>query len=98
MAEIVWTASALAQIGSIADYIALENPYAADRLVERIYLRVELLQKFPALGSRVPEFPRSACRHLVEPPCRIFYRMKGAKILILFVMRFEMLLRKEYLS
>ena len=100
MAEIIWTEAALNDLDALADYIALDKPDAAARLVQRVFLRVEKLAEHPELGSRIAELPRGVpCRQLVEPPCRIFYRHdKGAeKLYILGVVRGEKLFQKRLL-
>jgi len=98
MAEIVWTEPALAELDAIADYFAFDNAWAAARLVQRIFSRVEQLARFPRSGSRVPELPKSKYRQLVIKPCRIFYRQEGSRVFIVFVMRSERLFREEFLQ
>ncbi len=98
MVEIVWTEPALNELDAIADYIAVDNPSAAHRLVQRIFFIVEQLASFPKSGSRVPELPKSAYRHLVVRPCRVFYRIDGDRVFIVFVLRNERLLMKRFLG
>lgn len=98
MAEIVWTEPALSDLEAIADWIALEDPAAAAALVGRIVDHVGQLADHPDSGSRPPELGRSRYRQLVEPPCRIFYRHDGSKVLVLHVMRTERLLRRHKLA
>jgi toxin ParE1/3/4 len=97
MAELIWTEPALQDLDAIADYIALEDAQAARRLVQRVFRHVEQLATQPESGSRPVELRRSRYRQIVEPPCRIFYRYDGQRVLILYVMRGEMLLRKNRL-
>lgn len=89
MAEIVWTEPALGDLDAIADYIAIENPTAAAELVRRVLRHVEQLRDHPESGSRPLELKRSRYRQIVEPPCRIFYRYDGQRVLVLHVMRAE---------
>ena len=98
MVQIVWTEPALAELDAIADYIALDKPAAARRLVQRILASVGQLERFPALGSRVPELPKSVYRQLIVKPCRIFYRREEDRVFIVFVMRGERLFQKEFLE
>jgi toxin ParE1/3/4 len=93
MAELIWTEPALSDLDAIADYIALDKPDAAKTFVQRVFSRVEQLQEHPESGSPIRELPDSASRQIVEPPCRIFYRLAGGKIFILHVMREEMQFR-----
>jgi toxin ParE1/3/4 len=101
MAEIIWTEPALSDLDAIADYIVLDNPEAAARLVKNVFAHVEHLARHPRLGSRIPELrynPRY--RQIVESPCRVFYRWdkKTKVIYILGVMRGERLFRKSWLK
>ncbi len=98
MAEVVWTEPALSDLDAIADYIAIETAAAASALVQRVFAHVEQLVEHPQSGSRLQEFARSTrYRHVVEPPCRIFYRYDGEGVLILHVMRSERKLRASRL-
>jgi toxin ParE1/3/4 len=97
MAQIIWTEPASAELEAIADYIALDKPAAARRLVQRILSSVGRLEHFHALGSRVPELPKSVYRQLIVRPCRMFYRREEDRVFIVFVMRGERLFRKEFL-
>ena len=97
MAELIWTEPALQDLDEIANYIAADNPQAAKRLVQRVFRHVEQLAEHPESGSRPPELRQSRYRHLVEPPCRVFYRYDGEKVFILYVMRGERQFRKSRL-
>jgi plasmid stabilization system protein ParE len=97
MADLIWTEPALADLDAIADYIALDKPSAARLLVERVFRHIEQLAEFPESGSRPQELPRSPFRQIVEPPCRVFYRFDGKRVVILYVMRSERLLRRRHL-
>ena len=95
MAEVIWAEPALNDLDAIADYIALDNPEAARRLVQKIF---EHLASHPKLGSKPDELKGWRYRQIVEPPCRIFYREDSGRVLILHVMRSERLLRSELLN
>jgi toxin ParE1/3/4 len=89
MAEIIWTEPALSELDEIADYIALDNPQAARDLVQRVFAHVAQLADHPASGSRPPELKGSRYRQIVEPPCRILYRLDAESVVILYIMRSE---------
>lgn len=89
MAEVIWTEPALSDLDAIADYIALDKPEAARELVQRVFKHVEQLAQHPKSGSRPPELKGWRYRQIVEPPCRIFYRLDGDRAYILYVMRGE---------
>lgn len=98
MAKIVWTEPALDQLDEIAEYIALDNPVAASKLVVEVFKKVDRLEQFPSSGREPPELPDSIYREILCSPCRIFYRHEGNKILVIHVMRDEMQLKKYLLS
>lgn len=98
MVEIVWTEPALSDLDAIADYIALENPVAAQKLVRRIFRHVEQLAGHPESGSQLAELKDWSYRQIVEPPCRVFYRHENIRVFILHVMRSEQRLRASKLK
>lgn len=98
MAEVIWAEPALQQLDAIAEYIALDNPVAASRLVAEVLDKTERLASFPQSGRIPPELPNSVYREVVAPPCRIFYRDDEQRVLILFVMREERQLRAYMLA
>jgi toxin ParE1/3/4 len=97
MAEITWTEPALQELEAIADYIALDKPDAAERLVKKIFGSVENLSRFPEMGRKIPEFRTAPYRELVVKPCRVFYRRNGDDIVVVFIMRGERQFRAEFL-
>jgi toxin ParE1/3/4 len=98
MARLIWTEPALNDLDSIAEYIALDKPDAACRYVQRVFQAVERLALFPKSGSIPPEIPHLPYRQIVVPPCRVFYRIEGQDILIVYVMRSEQNLREDDLT
>lgn len=48
--RIEWTQAALADIADAGDWIALDNPDAAERMAGRVREAVEVLVDFPASG------------------------------------------------
>ena len=98
MAEVVWTDPAVSDLDAIADYIALDNEAAASAMVQRVFARVEQLRRFPNSGSRPRELPGRRYRQIIEPPCRVFYRVDRRTVLVLHVMRAERPLRRKRLT
>ena len=91
MAEIIWTEPALQDLDAIADYIALDKPDAAAKLIQRVFGHIEQLAKHPESGSKPRELRSLPYRQIIESPCRIFYRHDGQCVFILYMMRSEML-------
>lgn len=98
MAEVIWTEPALSDLDAIADYIALENPEAAQAFVRRVFEHVGHLETRPDLGGKPKELRGWRFRQIVESPCRVLYRHEGALVYILHVVRGERLLRPRILT
>lgn len=93
MAEIVWTRRSVIDLAEIAEYIGYDNEQAAAGVVRRVYAHVGLLSGHPRLGPVIPELPDLDYRQLIEPPCRIFYKITGDTIFIVHILRSERILR-----
>ena len=100
MAEmnVIWTEPALQELDEIADYISLDNPSAAKKLVQQVFERVELLSRHPESGKKVNVFPVSVYREIVNPPCRVFYRVGDSAIYIIHIIREEQLFHLDILK
>jgi toxin ParE1/3/4 len=73
VARIIWSEPALQDWGQIADYIALDDPVAAVKLVRKVFEKVELFKQFPELFPVAQDLPSARYRHLVVGPLRIFH-------------------------
>jgi toxin ParE1/3/4 len=98
MAQVIWTEPALSDLDAIAEYIALDKPSAAVNLVQKVFSSTDRLEQFPDSGRKPPEFKKSRYLEIIVNPCRIFYRIEGDKVYILYVMRSEKKLRKYLLN
>lgn len=98
MAQIIWTEPALSDLEAIAEYIALDKPAAASRLVKKIFSSTDRLERFPESGRRPPELKKSKYRELIVNPCRVFYRVERDRVFIVYVMRGERELRRYLLG
>lgn len=50
MAQIIWTEPALQELDETADYISLDNPTAAKKLVREAFRRIDYLAHYPQNG------------------------------------------------
>ena len=98
MARLIWTEPALLDLAEIAEYIALDDFSASQRLVKKVFERVDLLESFPQSGRHPPELQHMPYREIIVGPCRIFYRIEKDRVYILYVMRGERSLRKYLLE
>lgn len=85
--KIRWLRKALENIDQEAAYISLENPVAANEVVQRIYNSVALLADNPTLGhpGRIPDTRELAVpdtRYII--PYRVRPRLKQIEILRVF--------------
>ncbi len=99
MAQVIWTEPALSDLNEIAEYIALDNIAAAKKLVQQVFSAVDRLEDHPESGRWPPELERkSRYKEVIVGPCRVFYRVEGEKVYILYVMRGERKLRVYLLN
>jgi len=98
MARLIWTEPALKDLETIAEYIALDKPGAAQRYVQKVFAAVERLSQFPKSGSIPCETSNLPYRQIIIPPCRVFYRYDKDYVFIIFVMRSEQNLQKYILK
>jgi toxin ParE1/3/4 len=82
--KLIWTAPALRQLADAREYIAVENPRAASRLIEQIGTSINRLRVFPLLGR---SGVRNNTRELVvtNTPYVVVYRADNDAIYILAV-------------
>ena len=85
-------------LDGIAKYIALDEMSAAQRLVQKVFDRVNLLSQSHNSGRKVPELSRSKYKEDIVGPCRVFYRFSNNIVYILHVMRAEGEMRKYMLQ
>ena len=72
--QIGWSDSALEQITEILDFIAEENPAAAQRVVENLRDRLRVLSDQPLLGRPLSDEMDPGLRRLVLAGYVILYR------------------------
>lgn len=77
MAEINWTREAVAWLRDIHDYIALDNPAAAIRVVTGIQERTQVLREFPEIGYKYRSESEGDVRILLYGRYRIAYLIKS---------------------
>lgn len=98
MAELIWTEPALSDLDEIAEYIAIENPSAAQDLVQQVFTVVGRLDRHPKSGRIPAELEGGRYREVLAGPCRVFYRQIRGQVFILYIMRSERELRNFLLE
>lgn len=75
MAKINWTLEAELSLREIYDYTVEKNPVAAERLLDGILAKADLLASFPEIGAR-REHPHHHIRILLYGHFKIPYLIK----------------------
>ena len=85
MSTVRWTRGAVSDLREIRSFIAVDDPLAADRWVQRLRDRARLAADHPLGGRVVPEFGRDEVREVLVRTYRIVYRVLPDEILVLTV-------------
>jgi len=83
--KIIWSPLAVDRASEIAEYIAQDNPTAAENWVNAVFTHVEQLKKFPESGRIVPEINNNFFRELMYGNYRIIYRIEQTRVSILTI-------------
>ncbi|HYS42435.1 MAG TPA: type II toxin-antitoxin system RelE/ParE family toxin, partial [Geobacteraceae bacterium] len=83
--KIIWSPLAVDRASEIAEYIAQDNPTAAENWVNAVFTHVEQLNKFPESGRIVPGIKNNFFRELIYGNHRIIYRIEENRISILTI-------------
>jgi len=83
--KVFWSPLAVERVTEIAQYIARDNPAAAEVWVNTIFSKVGDLKAFPRSGRLVPETNNHNIRDLIYGNYRIVYRIEKKRISILTV-------------
>lgn len=77
MVEIFWTDESKKWLKEIHDYIKLDNEFAAKRVVNSIYQKVENLKKYPEIGQKLSQWTNKDIRMILYGHYRIVYFIKN---------------------
>ncbi|OGU37295.1 MAG: hypothetical protein A2068_14600 [Ignavibacteria bacterium GWB2_35_6b] len=90
--KIYWSPLAVEKLENIFEYISKEDAAAADKLIGKIFKKVEVLSKFPQRVRKVPETNREEIREVFESEYRIIYRVEPKRVIVLSIRNFKQLL------
>ena len=86
MEKVIWSQEARDWLREIHDYIAADNPAAAERTIAGITAKAQILSRFPELGHRYAKYLERNVRIVLYGHFRIAYEVApGAEIRILGV-------------
>jgi len=80
--KVAWSPLALEKLKATAEYIALDKQSAAEKWVNDVFDRTDLLSSQPEIGREVPELSGSNYREVIFGNYRIIYKI-GIDIKIL---------------
>jgi toxin ParE1/3/4 len=86
---VYWSYKARARLREIHEFIAVDSPARATRMVDRLIRRGDALVTGPRADRRVPEFAEADLREVLERPYRIIYRVGVDRIDILTVKHYR---------
>lgn len=90
--RVYWSDEATRRLRELTAYIAKDSPQAAKQVAAGLLKRSRSLAEPPLLGRRVPEYPDSALREVLERPYRLIYQVTELGIEIVTVMHYRQLL------
>ena len=93
--KISWSPLSIERLDEIFEYISRDNVPAAQKMVEKIFDKVETLPENPLRGRIVPEANREEIREVFVGEYRIIYRIETKGLSILSIRNFKQLLREE---
>lgn len=73
--KVSWSPLALDKLYAIAEFIALDNPSAAEHWVNSLFDKAESLGAFPEMGRILPELKQASYRELIIGNYRLIYKI-----------------------
>jgi addiction module RelE/StbE family toxin len=83
--NVEFSPEAQADLDEIADFIARDDPDAAESWIERLIDRAERLAFAPRAGRVVPEVRDKTIREVTVGNYRLVYRLEATRVLVLTV-------------
>ncbi len=83
--NVIWSPLAIERASEIAEYIAQDKPSAAEKWIDTVFSKVEMLKSAPEIGRVVPEIRNNQFRELIYGNYRIIYRIEKKQISILTI-------------
>lgn len=81
--QVIWTESAWDDLERVADSIAVDSPYYAAALVQRVRDKARNLSIIPEAGAIVPELDDTQIREVFEKSYRLIYHVSDETVSVL---------------
>jgi toxin ParE1/3/4 len=75
MVRINWTDQAVFDLKEIKYFISKDSKYYAQKTIEKLRFRTQILKEFPESGRIIPEIENPNFRELIEGSYRIMYKI-----------------------
>ncbi len=82
MEEIVWSVRESNDVRTIYQYIAMDSKFFANKWLEKIAARINMLPAQPNIGRIIPERNDQNLREIIDGNYRIMYRVSKKQIII----------------
>ena len=82
---VIWTGPAITDLRSIHDYIAHDSRHYAKKVTQDIRAKMDVLERLPRIGRKVPEIGNEDVRELSLYSYRIIYELRGQHSFVLAV-------------
>lgn len=92
--KVVWSPLALQKLGTIAEFISLDNPSAAEKWVNDVFNKTQLLSTMPEMGRMVPELSTNNHREIIFGHYQIIYSV-NQEVRVLTVRNCRQILTKD---
>ena len=83
--EVVWSPSALGDLVDIAEYIELDSPFNASKVVSKFYDLVGKYGNRPRAATIVPELKNELYRHKFVYGWRVIYRIDDQQQMVFII-------------
>jgi toxin ParE1/3/4 len=83
--KVEFAPTALFDLEDIAEYIAQDNPIAAEQWVDKLVAAAEKVASHPRSGRAVPEVEDPKIREVIVREYRVIYRLEEKRLLVLTV-------------
>jgi addiction module RelE/StbE family toxin len=94
MAQVVWSFQAIADLESIAEYIAKDSEFYAAAFVQEALEAGRSLESLFNRGRIVPEFRKKTTRELFVKEYRLIYHIEATCITVIGIIHMRRLARK----
>ena len=84
MAQIIWSNPAIEDLHQLREFYSQFSEGYAERLIDKLIARVDILINFPQSGRMAPQFNDGLTRELVNGDYNIIYRVQDANTIIIY--------------